>query len=193
IQTDAAINPGNSGGALVNSDGKVIGINSMKIAKTAVEGIGFAIPIDTAMPIIEQLEADGKVARPFIGISTASINKVPQQYRDQVQLPEDVEGGMVVAQVETGSPAENANLQQVDVITKINGNKITSLIDLRKYLYKETEIGETVELEIYRDGEKQTVSLELVERGSKQDRKSTRLNSSHVSISYAVFCLKKKK
>lgn len=168
IQTDAAINPGNSGGALVNSDGKVIGINSMKIAKTAVEGIGFAIPIDTAMPIIEQLEADGKVARPFIGISTASINKVPQQYRDQVQLPEDVEGGMVVAQVETGSPAENANLQQFDVITKINGNKITSLIDLRKYLYKETEIGETVELEIYRDGEKQTVSLELVERGSKQ-------------------------
>src|SRR5699024_5065038 len=73
IQTDAAINPGNSGGALVNSDGKVIGINSMKIAQTAVEGIGFAIPIDTAMPIIEQLETEGSVARPYIGISTASI------------------------------------------------------------------------------------------------------------------------
>ncbi|GGJ90685.1 putative serine protease YyxA [Lentibacillus kapialis] len=168
IQTDAAINPGNSGGALVNSDGKVVGINSMKIAQTAVEGIGFAIPIDTAKPIIEQLETDGKVARPFIGISTASIKQVPRQYRDQVQLPEDVKGGMVVAQVETGSPADNANLQQFDVITKINGNDITSLIDLRKYLYKEAEIGEKVELEIYRNGEKQNVSLELVERSSQQ-------------------------
>ncbi|WP_010529366.1 S1C family serine protease [Lentibacillus jeotgali] len=168
IQTDAAINPGNSGGALVNSDGKVIGINSMKIAQTAVEGIGFAIPIDTALPIMKQLENDESVARPYIGISTASVNQVPQQYRDQVQLPEDVEGGMVVAQVETGSPADNANLQQFDVITKINGNEIASLVDLREYLYKEAEIGESVELEIYRDGEKQTVSLELVERESQQ-------------------------
>src|SRR5699024_2268220 len=168
IQTDAAINPGNSGGALVNSDGKVIGINSMKIAQTAVEGIGFAIPLDTAMPIIEQLETEGSVARPSIGISTASINQVPPQYRNQIQLPEDVEGGMVIAQVETGSPAASANLQQFDVITKINGNEITSLIDLRQYLYNEAEIGETVELEVYRNGEAQTVSLELVEREQEQ-------------------------
>ncbi|TFJ92328.1 S1C family serine protease [Lentibacillus salicampi] len=168
IQTDAAINPGNSGGALVNSDGKVIGINSMKIAQTAVEGIGFAIPIDSAMPIIEQLESDGSVARPYIGISTASIQQVPPQYRDQIQLPKDMEGGMVIAQVETGSPAEQANLQQFDVITKINGNEINSLVDLRKFLYNETKIGETVELEIYRNGEAQTVSLDLVEREQGQ-------------------------
>ncbi|SFE34453.1 serine protease Do [Lentibacillus persicus] len=164
LQTDAAINPGNSGGALVNSEGEVIGINSMKIAQTAVEGIGFAIPIDTAMPIIEQLEKDGTVSRPFIGISSVSISQVPQQYRDQVQVPESVEGGMVIAQTEEGSPAAEADLQQFDVITKINGNEVKSIVDLRKYLYNEAEAGETVELEIYRNGEAQAVSLELAER-----------------------------
>lgn len=164
IQTDAAINPGNSGGALVNSEGKVIGINSMKIAKTTVEGIGFAIPIDSAMPIMEQLEADGKVSRPVIGISTASINQVPPQYREQIKLPEDVEGGMVIAKVQQGSPAAETQLQQFDVVTKINGNKITSTLDLRKYLYDETKIGETVKLEFYRDGKAQTAELKLAER-----------------------------
>ncbi len=164
IQTDAAINPGNSGGALINSKGKVIGINSMKIAKTSVEGIGFAIPIDEAQPIMKQLEKNGEIARPFIGISTASLGQVPPQYRDQIQLPENVEGGMVVAKVQQGSPASKAELQQFDVITKINDNKVTSILDLRKYLYSETKIGESVKLEIYRDGEPQTIELELVKR-----------------------------
>ncbi|MFD2760083.1 S1C family serine protease [Lentibacillus juripiscarius] len=164
IQTDAAINPGNSGGALINADGEVVGINSMKIARREVEGIGFAIPIDSALPVIKQLANDGKVARPYIGISTASVSQVPPQYRDQVQLPEDVEGGMVIAQVEPGSPADNASLQQFDVITKINGNKVKTLLDLRKFMYSETKVGDTVELEIYRNGKPQTISLELVER-----------------------------
>ncbi|TRM11338.1 PDZ domain-containing protein [Lentibacillus cibarius] len=164
IQTDAAINPGNSGGALINADGEVIGINSMKIARREVEGIGFAIPIDSALPVMKQLEKDGQVARPYIGISTASVNQVPPQYRDQIQLPKDFKGGMVVARVETGSPADNAGLQQFDVITKINGNKINSLLDLRKFMYNETKIGDKVKLEIYRNGKSQTVSLKLVER-----------------------------
>ncbi|GAA0431450.1 serine protease HtrC [Lentibacillus halophilus] len=164
IQTDAAINPGNSGGALINKDGKVIGINSMKIARREVEGIGFAIPIDSALPVIKELENKGQVARPYIGISTASVDQVPPQYRDQIQIPDDVEGGMVIAKVESGSPAAKANLQQFDVITKINGNKVTSLLDLRKFMYSETKIGEKVELEIYRDGEPQTKSLKLVKR-----------------------------
>ncbi|RYG74309.1 PDZ domain-containing protein [Lentibacillus lipolyticus] len=164
IQTDAAINPGNSGGALINADGEVVGINSMKIARREVEGIGFAIPIDSALPVMKQLEKDGKVARPYIGISTASVKQVPPQYRDQVQLPEDVEGGMVIAQVEPGSPADNANLQQFDVITKINGNQVKSLLDLRKFMYSETKVGDTVKLEIYREGKAQTISLKLVER-----------------------------
>ncbi|MFC4559942.1 S1C family serine protease [Virgibacillus kekensis] len=164
IQTDAAINPGNSGGALVNANGEVIGINSMKIANTKVEGIGFAIPINSALPIMKQLEEDGDVARPFIGISTAPLGQVPPQYRDQIQLPEGVKGGMVVAQVQSGSPAAEANLQQFDVITKINGNEITSILDLRKYLYTEAKIGEKVQLEIYRNGEPQTIEIELAAR-----------------------------
>ncbi|MFD1038323.1 S1C family serine protease [Virgibacillus byunsanensis] len=164
IQTDAAINPGNSGGALVNADGKVIGINSMKIARQEVEGIGFAIPSDSALPIMEQLEKDGSIARPFIGVSTASLNQVPPQYRDQITLPEDIEGGMVVADVESGSPADRVGLQQFDIITKINDQEITSILDLRKYMYSETSIGDSIEMEYYRDGKPQTVEMELTER-----------------------------
>ncbi|WP_246569890.1 S1C family serine protease [Lentibacillus saliphilus] len=166
IQTDAAINPGNSGGALVNSKGEVIGINSMKIAQNAVEGIGFAIPIDTALPIMEQLETDGTVARPFIGITMAPINQVPAQYRNMIQLPEDENGGIVIAQVQEGSPAAAANLQQFDIITKIGDKDVTSIVDLRTYLYSKTTIGESVELQIYRNGEPKTVTLQLVERGN---------------------------
>ncbi|HLR03457.1 MAG TPA: S1C family serine protease [Virgibacillus sp.] len=164
IQTDTAINPGNSGGALVNSDGDVIGINSMKIANEAVEGIGFAIPIDSAVPIIEQLESDGEISRPYIGISTAPLDQVPMQYQENIDLPDDVDKGMVIANVETGSPGDKAGLDQFDVITKINGEEITSTLDLRKYLYKETEIGDKVKIEFYRDGKKQEAELELAER-----------------------------
>lgn len=170
IQTDAAINPGNSGGALVNTKGEVVGINSMKIARQEVEGIGFAIPVDAALPIMDQLEKDGEISRPFIGVSTASINQVPPQYQNQIQLPEDVEGGMVVADVQAGSAAEQAGLEQFDVITKINDEKITSVLELRKFLYSETNIGDKIEVEYYRDGKKQTASLELQEQEQEQEQ-----------------------
>lgn len=164
IQTDAAINPGNSGGALINTDGEIIGINSMKIARSAVEGIGFAIPIDAALPIMEQLETNGEVSRPFIGITTAELNQVPQQYRQNISLPEDVTGGMVVADVQPGSPADVSGLKQFDVITTINGQEISSLLDLRKYMFSEVKIGDTVDLEFYREGNLQHTQLELTER-----------------------------
>lgn len=161
IQTDAAINPGNSGGALVNENGAVIGINSMKIARQEVEGIGFAIPVDTALPILEQLEKDGEIKRPLIGISTAALSQVPPQYRSEIALPEDVKGGMVVADVQNGSAADKAGLQQFDIITKINGNEITSILELRQFLYSDATVGEKVEIEYYRGGKKQTVELTL--------------------------------
>lgn len=164
IQTDAAINPGNSGGALVDANGEVIGINSMKIASTQVEGIGFAIPIDTALPIMEQLETNGKVQRPFIGISMATLNQVPMQYRHNIILPDGVDHGMVVASVEPGSPAEKAGLQQFDVITKIDDHETPTALELRKYMYSETKVGDTVKLEIYRNGEKQVIDLELMDK-----------------------------
>lgn len=163
IQTDAAINPGNSGGALVNSDGKVIGINSMKIATQEVEGIGFAIPSDTTLPVIEQLETDGEVARPLIGISTAAVHQVPLQYQHNIKLPDGVEGGMVIADVQAGSPAAKAGLQQFDVITKINGEEVNSILDLRVYMYKETEVGDTLTIEYVRNGELESSELTLTE------------------------------
>ncbi|MHA6253046.1 S1C family serine protease [Oceanobacillus sp. CAU 1775] len=161
IQTDAAINPGNSGGALINADGEVIGINSMKIAQSAVEGIGFAIPVDTALPIMEQLEIEGEITRPLIGISTAALYQVPPQYRYEINLPDDVKGGMVVANVEPGSPAEEAGLQQFDVITKINDEEVTSIIELRKHLYSEANVGEAIKIEFIRDGKVETTDIVL--------------------------------
>ncbi|MEK4303450.1 S1C family serine protease [Oceanobacillus sp. FSL K6-0251] len=168
LQTDAAINPGNSGGALVNADGDVIGINSMKIAQSQVEGIGFAIPIDEALPVVEKLETDGEVSRPLIGISTAPLTQVPPQYQQEIELPEDVEGGMVIANVQSGSPADNANLQQFDVITKINGNPVTSIIELRKELFDQGQAGEHVEIEFARDGELHSITLKMDELKASQ-------------------------
>lgn len=164
IQTDAAINPGNSGGALVNSKGEVIGINSMKIAREAVEGIGFAIPIDTALPIMEQLEANGDVKRPFIGVSTAALQEVPTQFQEKIAVPADIDYGIVVADVQQGSPADKAGLQQFDVITKINDKEMHTYLDLRTYMYANTKIGDKVQIEIYRNGKKQIITLQLIEQ-----------------------------
>src|SRR5699024_7597822 len=166
IQTDAAINPGNSGGALVDKEGNVIGINSMKIAQQAVEGIGFAIPIDTAQPIIEQLEKKGKVDRPYIGIAMASLDQVPAEFQEKIILPKDVEAGVVIANVESTSPADKAGLEQFYISTHINAQPVTSLLDFRKYLYSETAIGDTTTLDIYRTGKQQTIDLTFSERDS---------------------------
>jgi serine protease Do len=166
IQTDAAINPGNSGGALVNTDGEVIGINSMKIAQGAVEGIGFAIPTDTAIPIIEQLEEEGEIVRPQIGVTITTLYQVPPQYRHEIILPDEVEGGVVIANVETGSPADEAGLEQFDVITSINNQPVTNMLELRQYLYSEASVGETVTVEVARDGSLMSTDLTLSARES---------------------------
>ena len=162
IQTDAAINPGNSGGALVNINGQVIGINSMKISQQEVEGIGFAIPISYAKPIIEDLEVSGAVIRPFIGIASVSLTEVSLNQRQQsLQLPSEITDGIVVVNVSENSPALEAGLKEMDVIVALDGNKITSLVDLRKYLYETKVIGDTIEISFYRAGELQTTTLTL--------------------------------
>ncbi|WP_067837627.1 S1C family serine protease [Amphibacillus sediminis] len=163
IQTDAAINPGNSGGALINSAGEVIGINSMKIALGTVEGIGFAIPIDEALPIIEQLEAHGSIERPFMGISAIDFSNVPQQHIQQTLHldPNEVNSGIVVAEVQEESAAKEAGLKIYDVITAINGEAIHNMMDLKQYLYRETAVGDTITISYYRDGVAQETSLTL--------------------------------
>ncbi|ARI75567.1 S1C family serine protease [Halobacillus mangrovi] len=162
IQTDAAINPGNSGGALINIDGQLIGINSMKIAQSAVEGIGFAIPIDSAMPIINELEQYGQVNRPYIGIEAYGLNEVPtSEWENTLNLPEEVEGGLYIRSIRQMSPAAKAGMKPLDVITQLDGQKVEDIIDLRKYLYNEKNPGDEMEITYYRDGEKNTVTVTL--------------------------------
>lgn len=163
MQTDAAINPGNSGGALINIDGKVIGINSMKIAESAVEGIGLSIPVNLALPIIEDLETYSEVRRPYMGIGMRSLNEVSSYHLEQtLKLPKDVVSGIVVMSVDPVSPAAQAGLQELDVITELDGQEVKDIIELRKILYKQ-EVGDTVEFTYYRAGEKKTGKMKLGE------------------------------
>lgn len=162
LQTDAAINPGNSGGALVDLNGRLIGINSMKIAEASVEGIGLAIPINSAVPIIEDLEQYGEVRRPQLGVTLFDLVEIPVAYRQQeLNLPADITEGVVIDQVTQGSPSQKAGLRQYDIITAMDGEPIANLIDLRKYLYNEVEQGDTVELEVYRGGKAMEVQVKL--------------------------------
>lgn len=161
IQTDAAINPGNSGGALINIAGQVIGINSMKISTDTVEGMGFAIPSNDVVDIINQLEKEGTVVRPVLGISLLDISQISEQQQESVlKLPKDIVAGVVVGQVQPGSAAEKAGLQKYDVIVKFNGEKVKNTISLRKGIYK-SELSKEVEIEYYRNGklEKTTVTM----------------------------------
>ncbi|OZM56595.1 serine protease [Lottiidibacillus patelloidae] len=162
IQTDAAINPGNSGGALINIGGQLIGINSMKIARESVEGIGFAIPINLAEPIIEDLELFGEVQRPQMGISLVSLSQISNYHREEtLKLPEDVKAGIMIRSVSTLSPADKAGLQELDVIVKMDDTVVKDDIDLRKYLYMKKEVGDELEVTFYRDGKKKTTVLRL--------------------------------
>ncbi|PSL45911.1 HtrA-like peptidase [Salsuginibacillus halophilus] len=162
LQTDAAINPGNSGGALININGDVIGINSMKIAQAAVEGIGFAIPTSIALPVIEDLEQFGEVQRPEMGVSISSLSEIPSyHWQETLGLPEDVEEGVFIMDVITGSPAAEAGLQEYDVIIEIDGQPIADGHDLRQYLYNEAESDGTIEVSIYRGNSQETLEVQL--------------------------------
>lgn len=152
LQTDAAINPGNSGGALMNLAGQLIGINSMKISEETVEGIGLAIPINLAMPIIEKLEKDGEVIRPTMGVTLIDLSIIPAQQAVVLKLPNDVKEGVVINEVIPNSPAEVAGIQRYDVIVEMDGEKIKDMVELRKHLYNEKEVGDTLKMKVYREG-----------------------------------------
>ena len=162
IQTDAAINPGNSGGALINSAGQVIGINSMKISKSSVEGMGFAIPSNEVVSIINELEKNGKIVRPALGISMVNLSNVNSQVVNQLNLPKDVKGGVVVAEVSSKGSAKAAGLQPYDVIVEMDGKKVEGIQNLRKILYSH-KVGDKLEVTYYRNGQKQTTTVSLTE------------------------------
>ena len=162
IQTDAAINPGNSGGALINNEGKLIGINESKIAKAtsnvSAEGIGFGIPSNEVKLITEQLEQSGKVIRPALGVQLVSVNTVDS---DTLRSQLNFEGkqGVVVRSVEDGTPAAQAGIEKYDIITKLNGEDVKDVAAVRKYLFEKTKIGDTVKVTYYRNGKETTTSV----------------------------------
>ena len=162
LQTDAAINPGNSGGALINIAGQLVGINSMKIAQNAVEGIGLSIPINSARPIIDDLEKFGTVKRPYMGVDLKSVSEIPAYYQEEaLKLPREVNYGVALRQVVPNSPADQAGLQELDVIVEMDGDKINDVIDLRKHLYQKKKIGEQLEIKYYREGKLKQTTLRL--------------------------------
>lgn len=165
LQTDAAINPGNSGGALINMDGQLIGINSMKVNQEIAQGIGFAIPIDAAKPIIAQLEETGSVHRPHMGVEIYSIEEVPKaEWENTLHLPKEVTGGVYIWSIDSKSPAQLAGLKRLDVMTSFDGVDIDDIVTLRKILYEEKQVGDEVEVEYYRSGKKYTTSIKLTEQ-----------------------------
>jgi serine protease Do len=159
IQTDAAINPGNSGGALINMAGQVVGINSLKISETGVEGLGFAIPSNDLIPIVNQLIKSGKVERPYLGVGLADLSEVPQMYWNN--LPSTVTKGVMVTSVDSQSSAAKSGFQQKDVIVSMNGTEINTSTELRKFLYTKVSIGDTVKFGIYRNGKLMNISVKL--------------------------------
>ena len=153
LQTDAAINPGNSGGALVSSSGKVIGINTVKIGATDVEGIGFAIPSNIAKPIVDELIKNSKIVRPYIGISGISLD-------DNMAKRYNLVKGVYVAKIESSSAAYNSGIKVGDVIVKIDDKEITTIEELNE-IKNSKNVGDTVKITVYRDGKNIEINVKL--------------------------------
>jgi serine protease Do len=151
IQTDAAINAGNSGGALLNYNGEVIGINSMKISQTGVEGIGFAIPSNEVKPIVEQLIENKKVSRPMIGIAGATIT-------EDIAKSNDIPQGVYVQEVSNESAADKSGIKKGDIIIELAGKKVESMSDINSIKNK-FKIGDTAKIKVYRDKKEKTLSI----------------------------------
>lgn len=156
IQTDAAINSGNSGGALINSKGEVIGINTLKLSGSGVEGIGFAIPINSTKTIYEQLISNGKVKRPYIGISGRDVDEETAKKYELVE-------GIYIISVEQFSAAEKAGLKSYDIITEIDGKQIKTMDELNE-IKNTHKIGDTIVLKVFRDKEYKEINLTLGEQ-----------------------------
>ncbi|WP_203650656.1 S1C family serine protease [Secundilactobacillus yichangensis] len=172
IQTDAAINPGNSGGPLINLAGQVVGINSMKLASsssgTSVEGMGFAIPSNEVVSVINQLIKNGKIVRPALGIKYVDLSEISKsQQKSILKLPSSVENGVVVMETPgSTTPAGRSGIKKYDVITALDGKKISTNSTLRDLLYK-YKVNDTVTVTYYHNGSQKTAKVKLTETTSQ--------------------------
>jgi serine protease Do len=156
LETTAAINPGNSGGPLVNLSGEVVGITSAKIASVGVEGMGYAISINTALPVIEELVTKGYVTRPYLGVQLYDVSLLSNGEKNQFNVK--VDAGVLVYQVSTGSPAANAGLKPGDVIVSIGGKDVTTVEALTTVLHAAT-IGQPLEIKYWRGLIESTITV----------------------------------
>lgn len=160
LQIDAAINPGNSGGPLVNINGEVIGINSLKLVEDEIEGMGFAIPIEYAMEYVDDLEQGKPLERPLIGITMLNATDTYRLYQNGIILNDDIETGVVVLSVSKNSGAEKAGLKKGDVILAINGRDVTNAAYLKYELYK-CNVGDTITITYSRDNKIKNIEVTL--------------------------------
>lgn len=164
VQTDAAINPGNSGGALVNSAGQVIGINSMKLAQssdgTSVEGMGFAIPSNEVVTIVNELVKKGKITRPQLGVRVVALNGIPEAYRSRLKIKSNLKNGIYVASINNNSSASRAGMKSGDVITAVDGKKVDDVASLHSILYSH-KVGDTVNVTVNRNGRNVSLKVKL--------------------------------
>ena len=163
IQIDASINPGNSGGPLVNINGEVIGINSVKLVESSIEGMGFAIPIEVAMSQIDSLEKGEAIERPVIGVALYDLDSLPLLGYSDLRIDDSIKSGVIVDSVEEGSDADKAGLERNDIITEIDGTTVKNSAHLKYLLYKHN-IGDTVKLTIVRGGNEKELTLKLTQR-----------------------------
>lgn len=156
IQTDAAINAGNSGGALVNAEGKVIGVNTLKLSGTGIEGMGFAIPINSTLDIYEQLIQYNKVKRPYIGITGLDLDEKTAEYNKLVV-------GIYIKAIDDFSSAEKAGLKVGDVIIEADDKKVTTMNELNE-IKNTHKIGDEMTLKVNRNGKDVSITLTLAEQ-----------------------------
>ena len=160
IQTNAAVNPGNSGGPLFNSNGEVIGVISMKLVQSSIEGMGFAIPMDYAMSHVKTLEEGKTIDRPLLGISMLNVTDSWQLWQNRITLPENVEEGVVVVEISEKSGASKSALQKGDVIIGLNNSNVKNAAYLKYLLYKYNP-GDKVKLTYNRNGKISTTEISL--------------------------------
>ncbi|MDO4432432.1 MAG: trypsin-like peptidase domain-containing protein [Aerococcaceae bacterium] len=163
IQTDAAINPGNSGGALLDKNGHLVGINTIKNGEYGIEGMGFAIPSNDVQDIVTQLETHGEVLRPKLGIVSRDVAELSYRSRtDILKLPEDIVSGVAVAELEPNGAASKAGIEPYDVIIKIDDTIVDNTQSLIRALYN-YNVGDTVQVTLLRKGTEQVISVKLDE------------------------------
>ena len=160
LQTDAAISPGNSGGPLVNLAGDVIGITSLKLVDTQVEGMGFAIPIEDAMNYVDTLAQGKEIQRPIVGVQLLDLTNKYNLYRYGINVDSSVEYGVILVKISDGYPASDAGLKEGDIITKIDDQKISTVSEFKYELYKHN-IGDTIKVTYFRGGKEHTTKMNL--------------------------------